>query len=60
MLSNWDIVFKIIFILMTSSASAYIGQRITNALTFILQEKGIMGVNYIDDISCASAEDSSK
>ena len=42
---------------MEMTSSAYIAQRITNALTFILQEKGIMGVNYIDDISCASVED---
>ena len=40
---------------MTSSAN--IAQRIINALTFILQEKGIHGLNYIDDIGCASSRD---
>ena len=42
---------------MGMTSSAYIAQRITNALTFILKEKGIMGVKYINDICCASAED---
>ena len=32
------------------TSSAYIAQRITNAVIFILREKGIQGVNYIDDI----------
>ena len=36
------------------TSSAYIAQRITSALTFVMQEKGVLGVNYIDDIGCAS------
>ena len=35
-------------------SSAYIAQRITSALTFVMQEKGVLGVNYIDDIGCTS------
>ena len=45
---------------MGMTSSAYIAQRITNALTFILQEKGIQGVNYIDDIGCASSRNSAE
>ena len=43
---------------MGMTSSAYIAQRITNALTFILQEKRILGVNYIGDIGCASSKES--
>ena len=45
---------------MIMTSSAYIAHRITNALTFILQEKGIYGVNYIDDIGCASPENTAE
>ena len=43
---------------MGMTSSAYIAHRITNALTFILQEKGIQVVNYINEIGCASPRDS--
>ena len=37
------------------TSSAYIAQRITNAVIFILRNRGIHGVNYIDDIECAAS-----
>ena len=39
---------------MGMTSSAYIAQRITSALTFVMQENSVLGVNYIDDIGCAS------
>ena len=39
---------------MGMTSSAYIAQRITSALTFVMLEKGVLGVNYIDDIGCVS------